>query len=282
MENDKKINWKQFGLRCLVFFLLCCLIFGIFFCIGSCMIAKAQAVPPDLSTTLPGTALFWIPVSSLTNYYIEGSEVWFDSPGMQYTGSILFLYNGSVLTYAPSQDTSNGLGQFYFCDELGIYPTYIGFNIPVMSSQDASDLIDSSSSTYSSNYLYNEGYYAGLAEGGTGSYADGYSAGQSAGYTAGYNMGVQVGDSSSYSSGFADGVDSVNTAEFYAQGFAAGQTAQASSDHVGIRYIWAIASVPISTLASILNWDLLGINLFSLVTGVFTLLIVFWVVKKVI
>lgn len=94
------------------------------------------------------------------------------------------------------------------------------------------------------------------------------------GYNDGYNNGKADGQSSGYSSGYSDG-DSAG----YTRGFTEGQ--EAGGDYTFLSLLSAVFDAPINAFKSLFNFDLLGFNLLSFITGLITLALVIFIVKKV-
>lgn len=88
------------------------------------------------------------------------------------------------------------------------------------------------------------------------SYDNGYTVGRSDGLQAGIEEGKQLG----YSEGFFDG--------------------QNSEDIIG-NAVLSVASTPLMILSGMLNFDIFGFNVLGLVLGLFTFVLVIWVLKKV-
>lgn len=83
-------------------------------------------------------------------------------------------------------------------------------------------------------------------------------------YDVGYDVGVQDGYSQGYSNGYYQG-------ELYGR-------SQGSNFYT---LLSAIADTPVITLRSLFNVNFFGVNIFLVVTSLFTLLIVIWIIKKV-
>ena len=113
------------------------------------------------------------------------------------------------------------------------------------------------------NNKYTAGYVAGKDEGLTEGTAEGYNLGRAEGYATGKSDGIIEGEKIGYNKGKADGI-------------AIGET---TSDSLR-QGIFAIISAPIELISSVLNFELFGINLFALVTGLMTLCLAIWVIKK--
>lgn len=88
------------------------------------------------------------------------------------------------------------------------------------------------------------------------SFSDGYEYGRLDGIAAGVEEGKTIG---------------------YSQGFIDGQDAQ---DIVG-NAVLSVASTPLMILSGMLNFDIFGFNVLGLVLGLFTFILVLWILKKV-
>lgn len=88
------------------------------------------------------------------------------------------------------------------------------------------------------------------------SYDNGYSQGRADGIIVGVEEGKTIG---------------------YSQGFIAGQEAE---DIVG-NAVLSVASTPLMILSGMLNFDIFGFNVLGLVLGLFTFVLVIWILKKV-
>lgn len=91
---------------------------------------------------------------------------------------------------------------------------------------------------------YQNGYDAGLSDGSSSGYNDGFNAGQVVGFENGYNSGIN--DSNQYS--------------FY-------------------NLFGAVLDAPVKTFTGLFNFDLLGVNLLGLITGLITLAFVILIIK---
>lgn len=99
---------------------------------------------------------------------------------------------------------------------------------------------------YNSGYDtgYNAGYSAGNTDGNTNGYKDGYSAGENIGYGNGYNAGLEQSGKYSFNS-----------------------------------LVGAVIDAPVSAFTSLLNFELLGVNILGLVTGLLSLAIIVLIIK---
>lgn len=100
---------------------------------------------------------------------------------------------------------------------------------------------------FDNSYIYNYGYQ------------EGETAGREAGYNSGYNSGFSVGKSV----GFSEGVANANEYTF-------------------LGLFSAVFDAPISALSGLLNFDILGVNILSFTLALFTLCIVFFIIKRLI
>lgn len=103
--------------------------------------------------------------------------------------------------------------------------------------------------------LYQQGYQSGLTQG----YQNGYNSG--------YNQGTQDVSQSQYNAG-------------YDYGYSQGVLEANNYSFVGL--ISAVIDVPIKAFTSLFNFDLLGVNMLSFVTALFTLAVIITIIKKVV
>lgn len=92
-------------------------------------------------------------------------------------------------------------------------------------------------------------------------YSDGYSDGNIDGQSAGYTLGYGAGDTQGYYRGYSAGVDSAN-------------------DYTFLGLISAVIDAPISAFTGLFNFEVFGVNLAGFLLGIFTLLIIIVVVRK--
>ncbi len=91
---------------------------------------------------------------------------------------------------------------------------------------------------------YTDGYNQGTADGSNSGYSDGYSAGESVGYGNGYNDGIIAGGNYSFNS-----------------------------------LIGAVIDAPVSAFTSLLNFELFGVNILGLITGLLSLAVIVLIIK---
>lgn len=108
------------------------------------------------------------------------------------------------------------------------------------------------SRTYYTSIEKGDNYFLGYDEG----YRNGETAGSSLGYQEGYDIGYEVGKAD----GFADGVNSTETYTFS-------------------RLLFSVLDVPITTLTSLFDYDILGFNLWTFLTSMLTLGIVIYIIR---
>lgn len=102
-------------------------------------------------------------------------------------------------------------------------------------------------------------------------YAQGYQQGQSDGYNSGYNNGYDTGLSEGRDIGYTTGYGAGK-----ADGLALG------SDYTFMSFFSAIFDAPIQALTGLLNFEILGINLYNFVTALFTLGLILALIKLLI
>ena len=103
--------------------------------------------------------------------------------------------------------------------------------------------LDISNNTYYETG-YTDGYNAGLSDGEDTGYQDGYNAGETIGYQNGYNAGVEHGGNYSF---------------------------------MGL--IGAVIDAPVSAFTSLLNFELLGVNILGFISGLLTLALIIFIIK---
>ena len=104
------------------------------------------------------------------------------------------------------------------------------------------------------NQYYKDGYNTGVDEG----YKTGYYEGNNVGYSNGYKQGETVG----YNNGYNVGIEK-------------------ASDYSFLSLMGAVIDAPVSAFTSLLNFELLGINLLSFITGLLTLAIIIFIIKLI-
>ena len=119
---------------------------------------------------------------------------------------------------------------------------------------------------------YEDGWIVGDQEGNIAGYNSGYAAGYTDGETDGYSLGHDEG----YDYGFADGEQ---------EGIAVGRTDALNAKDTFKEIVFSIFDAPVNLINGILDFNLLGINVASLVKTLITLaitaLLVFFILKLV-
>lgn len=92
------------------------------------------------------------------------------------------------------------------------------------------------------------------------------------GYTAGYNAGDIAGRSTGYDNGYSDG-QIVGYNNGYNSGVADG------GNYSFLSLIGAVVDAPLSAFTSLLNFNLFGFNIMSLVTGLLTVAVIFAIIR---
>ena len=92
------------------------------------------------------------------------------------------------------------------------------------------------------------------------------------GYTDGYNVGIVDGNETGYQEGYSAG----NTIG-YQNGYSAGLASSDNNNFMSL--IGAVIDVPVSAFTSLLNFELLGVNLLGFICGLLTLALIVFIVK---
>ena len=122
--------------------------------------------------------------------------------------------------------------------------------------------IDSLNFTINCDTSYNNGYKDGYENGSSDGFTDGFNSASSnnkENYDKGYQDGLNASDDKSYDKGYQDGLN--------------------ASNFVGDSLL-SIADIPIKIVSSFLNFEIFGFNLLALFTGLLTLGIFIFVIKK--
>ena len=206
-----------------------------------------------------------------------------------FSGSSVFTINGISFYFNESNSGYISFsGVYNYGYELGYNFAYeFGYNqaIEDISGSDIESIYnagynagyndgvnDGNSSGYNSGYNagYNAGYSAGLNTSNNSNYTNGYNAG----YNDGYTSGVNDGNSSGYSEGYDDGYD-VGVSYGYNEGV------NDSNQYTFYNLFGAVLDAPVKVFSSLFNFNLLGVNLLGLITGLFTLAVIILVIKLV-
>lgn len=165
-----------------------------------------------------------------------------------------------------SETTTSKIGTttiYYYYNCVAYYDdldNYVAFRIPCTfddSSYDLTDFMFDDRTYYLSNAFGSvDGYDAGYDAG----YSDGYSVGNSDGNSTGYDDGYQAGEIVGYDRGYSDGINDSNQYTFN-------------------NLIGAVIDAPVSAFTSLLNFELLGINILGLITGLLSVAVIVLIVK---
>lgn len=104
---------------------------------------------------------------------------------------------------------------------------------------------------------------------------DAYSSGYNTGYTAGYN----TGDTDGYNRGYTTGYNTGDTDGYY-RGYNDGGNSANTYSFLGL--ISAVIDAPIKAFTGLFNFNLLGVNMVSFITALFTLAVIITIIKKVV
>lgn len=108
------------------------------------------------------------------------------------------------------------------------------------------------------NNGYNAGYSSGLTVANNEEYQRGYSVGDSEGYTRGYQEGANTSNERAYLKGYNDGVENSNGAS---------------------NFVYSLATAPFVFLGNALSFEIFGINIYTIVLFILTVMIIGFVIK---
>lgn len=111
-------------------------------------------------------------------------------------------------------------------------------------------------------------------------YSDAYNEGYEVGELAGYNWGYDIGEENGYNEGVRVSYD-VGYDNGYSDGYRQGETNGLDASETGKNLILTIFSVPTYVLSNVFNFEIFGINLYSLICFLLTISIVGIVLKKI-
>ena len=102
-----------------------------------------------------------------------------------------------------------------------------------------------------------------------------------------HNIGVSsnISNTVSYENGFNDGINSVDTDKYFNNGFTAGYNSgkhdgiASANDYSFISLFGAIFDAPVKAFTSLFNFNLLGVNILSLITALFTLCVIVVIIR---
>lgn len=99
-------------------------------------------------------------------------------------------------------------------------------------------------------------------------YGAGYNDAEGSAYDVGYNAGVDAGYSQGYKTGFGQGEST---------GFSKGVAS--ANDYSFSSLFGAVIDVPVNAFTSLLNFELLGVNMLGFITGLLTLALIIFIIK---
>lgn len=155
------------------------------------------------------------------------------------------------VVFTSTEDAGNYYNHVYYYD---IYDNYIRFSFPVWNNYSfyRNFMFDTRTYYINLNFTDNTYYQAGYDDG----YNQGIYDGNESGYEDGYNAGNTIG----YEDGYNDGVANSNSYSFAS-------------------LLGAVIDTPVSAFTSLLNFEILGVNILAFVSGLLTLAIVIFIVK---
>lgn len=185
---------------------------------------------------------------------------------ISFSGYTVFCYGGKFYGYdsSSSQYYSNLFGYYYYGYSEGYKAGYdlgyaAGFEAGVAS-------VDSDDSSAIYQEGYQNGYDAGVSTN------SGYVSGYDAGYNIGYKAGTDYGNSLGYSSGY-DAGQNVGYQNGYNKGI------NDSDSYTFYNLFGSVLDAPVNVFTSLFNFELLGVNLLGLITGLFTLSFIILLLK---
>ena len=185
--------------------------------------------------------------------------------GVKYElGSVIDQYTMVIVYSTRVGDITGAINRVVLSyDDIGHYNTityyddngsYITFGIFTYTENAVVNAFKFDTRTYYINLSFDNNaiYQVGYADG----YNTGVSDGSSSGYNAGYNAGFNVG----YADGYVDGEENGGSYTF-------------------MSLIGSVIDVPVNAFTSLLNFEVLGVNLLAFITGLLTLAVVIFIVK---
>ena len=175
-----------------------------------------------------------------------------DSNNASYFSTLMENYTfGTLSSY-------NYYNYVRYYDSVGISYTFI---LPLAISSSNYSYSNAPSYYYSSRSYYlndlnssNDEYQQG--------FLNGYNQGISASQEEIYNRGFSLGNSTGYQNGYYDGIAESNNYTF-------------------IGLLGAVVDVPVKTVMGLLNFEVLGINLFGFLTGLMTFALILFIIKLI-
>lgn len=220
--------------------------------------------PPNADSNLTNKYFFRIYVHNVTESGFNCNVVKETTGGVVKTSVSSTTFKGvkmpSYYTGHNVNDTTNGWTNYNWIEFTDTEGNSICLVIPFSSSYTIYEYGSQLSNTtkyyrdISEEDTYNLGYSAGFGEGEI--------AGREQGYTTGYNAGFVNGENTGYGTGYNAGIEN-------------------ASNYTFLGMIGAVIDAPIKAFRGLFNFNILGVNLVSLITGLFTLCVIVCIVKLV-
>lgn len=150
---------------------------------------------------------------------------------------------GCYLSVIEYRDINDQMFRFHIAFRASDSP-YSDWNMPYRS------YFLNNPSTFTDNETYNAGFSRGMSEG--------LAANQQSIYNSGFNSGKSLG----YSIGYQEGVDD-------------------SAEYTFLGLLGAVVDAPVQTFIGLLNFEILGFNFLSFLTAIFTIGLIFFIVRFV-
>lgn len=123
-----------------------------------------------------------------------------------------------------------------------------------------------------SYYNLNQNYTTQIENAEASAYQDGYNAGININQTASYNTGYDTG----YNAGFSEG-QQASADNGYLNGYNDGVT----SSNGAMRFIYAFFSAPFVFISNLFNFELFGINFYTIILTILSIVLIYFVLKFV-
>ena len=203
-------------------------------------------------------------ISNFDTYYLwsDGTDTYHSN----YDTGTHYVFNKTTLQWDPITSNINFSGYDTFTiDGLVIGNTHIlpvtyydngysnGYDLGYDNGYD--DGFDTAE-----NVNYDDGYADGYDKGNSDGYDNGYSTGYDTGLSQGNSTGYDNGYLVGYNNGYNEGINDSNTYTFN-------------------NLFGAVLDAPVKVFSSLLNFNFLGVNLLSFITGLFTLAVIILIVK---
>lgn len=194
--------------------------------------------------------------NTIKDFYSTPEEIW--------TGDVVSVSFGSSMSNPilnQSSLTNIKYNYINFTDNYNNKFYFIIKDASVFAEDSSSYYVIGSYWNYQTYYLRssmtdNEYFNSGYNEG----FNIGYTEGENTGYNTGYAEGFNNGENTGYGNGYNDGLETADNFTF-------------------LGLIGATIDAPIKAFRGLFNFELLGVNMVSLITGLFTLCVIVAIVK---